>query len=105
MPELRISLDQREYEKLLELKRRGNKTWKDLLKANLTDNKDDEIREVIYNKYGDIKKYLGAFGRYDLLEITEIFRVLTLRSIKDGVDKKELIKRMSELLDMEEEEE
>ena len=100
MPELRIALDQTEYGKLLELKRRQNKTWKDLLKANLTDNKDDEIREVVYDKYDEIKKYLGAFGRYDLLELTEIFRVLTLRSVKDGVDKKELIERMSELFDM-----
>ena len=66
---------------------REHKTWKELLKANLTDNKEDEVRELIYDKYEEIKRYIGAFGYYDLSEIIEVFRALTLRSIKNGVDK------------------
>ena len=103
MPELRITLDQSEYKELWELKDMQHKTWKELLKANLTDNKEDEVKELIYDKYEEIKKCIGAFGYYDLLEIIEIFRALTLRSIKNGVNKKELIERMSELLELDSE--
>ena len=103
MPELRINLDQSEYKELSEIKNMQHKTWKGLLKSNLADNREDEVRELIYDKYEEIKRCIGAFGYYDLLEIVEIFRALTLRSIKNGLDKKELITHMCELLELDSE--
>ena len=94
-----VDFDEETFEKLVKAK--GDRTWREVILETMPKNPEDELKNAIYKEFGEVKEKAGSCGRKDIFDLIEVLRVVTLRCVKDGVDKDKLIERINDLLEVE----
>jgi hypothetical protein len=82
------------------MKAKGNKTWRDVISDLIPTDPDEMLKKTVYEKFGELKALAGSCGRRDIFDFLEVLRVITLRCIKEGVDKDKVSERIDALLEV-----
>ena len=93
-----VDFDDDTFQKLRLAK--GDKTWREVILNVLPTNRDEILRDAIFDGFNDAKEKAGLCKREDIFNLIEVLRVVAVRCVNNGVDKSKIIELIDSLVEV-----